>query len=318
MNIENGKESYRHWCSENEIPLFSTDWWLDAVAGENNWDVSLALQNGKIVGTMPYYLKKKYGFKLLTTPQLTQTMGVWINKSPDLGELKRRSFEEEVMNELIDGLPEFDYFVQGMHYSLKNWLPFYWRGFQSTTCYTYVIPNLNDMDRIWHQISSDKRRNIRKASSILEVRRGLSSQDFYHHHQSTLLHRGSKISYSFELLDRIIQATKARNSGDVFYAVDAKGNIHAASLIVWNSLSSYYLICSINPEFRDTGALSLIIYEAMKCLADKTRNFDFEGSMIKSVEYSNRQFGAIQTPYFCITKTNSALIRFQQLLVQRS
>lgn len=41
------------------------------------------------------------------------------------------------MNYFIDNLPKFDYFNMNFHYSITNWLPFYWRGFKQTTRYTY-------------------------------------------------------------------------------------------------------------------------------------------------------------------------------------
>jgi len=36
------KELYREFCQvEDNIPIFSKDWWMDAVCGEDNWDVIL-------------------------------------------------------------------------------------------------------------------------------------------------------------------------------------------------------------------------------------------------------------------------------------
>ena len=41
---------------------------------------------------------------------------------------------------------------------------------------------------------------------------------------------------------------------------------------------------------------------AIKKLSKVTKAYDFCGSMHEEVEYSNRQFGTIQTPYFKISK----------------
>lgn len=61
-----------------------------------------------------------------------------------------------------------------------------------------------------------------------------------------------------------------------------------------------------DPEFRNSGAASLLVYSAIKYLHehDLADKFDFEGSMIFSVEKSFRYFGATQTPYFQIWKKN--------------
>ena len=65
------------------------------------------------------------------------------------------------------------------------------------------------------------------------------------------------------------------------------------------------MISTIDPDYRDSGASSLLIYEMMKFLSDKVERFDFEGSMIEGVENSFRKFGANQKAYFKIFKRNT-------------
>ncbi|WP_343823783.1 hypothetical protein [Clostridium subterminale] len=44
-------------------------------------------------------------------------------------------------------------------------------------------------------------------------------------------------------------------------------------------------------------------------MANYTKKFDFEGSMIENVKNSFRRFGAVQVPYFCIYKEYSRLFK---------
>ena len=60
------------------------------------------------------------------------------------------------------------------------------------------------------------------------------------------------------------------------------------------------MISTIDPDYRNSGASSLLIYEIINFLRDKVRKFDFEGSMIESVENSFRKFGAIQKAYLIL------------------
>lgn len=54
------KDKYHIFCDhEKGIPIFNKDWWLDAVCGENNWDVALVEKGGSIVGSLPYCIDKK-------------------------------------------------------------------------------------------------------------------------------------------------------------------------------------------------------------------------------------------------------------------
>jgi hypothetical protein len=120
----------------------------------------------------------------------------------------------------------------------------------------------------------------------------------------TLGKLGQKVFYSGDYLARIFQACKAHDAGKTFYAVDSAQHIHAAILVIYDSLSAYYLVSSIDPDFRGSGAATLLIRQALTFLSPKTKKFDFEGSMIPGVEHSFRKFGAIQTPYFRIKKDN--------------
>ncbi len=50
------------------------------------------------------------------------------------------------------------------------------------------------------------------------------------------------------------------------------------------------------------------MWEAIRFAASVTRSFDFEGSMIEPVEKFFRAFGATQTAYHNVFKTNSRLL----------
>ena len=70
------KQKYYIFCeNENDIPIFSQAWWLDAVCG-SAWDVVLVENHGDIIASMPYHMKKKIGFNIITMPKLTQNMGL--------------------------------------------------------------------------------------------------------------------------------------------------------------------------------------------------------------------------------------------------
>jgi hypothetical protein len=102
---------------------------------------------------------------------------------------------------------------------------------------------------------------------------------------------------------------KANNSRKIFYARDDQGTVHAAIYIVWDEISAYYLMGGTDQSYRNSGATSLCMWEAIKFASTVTERFDFEGSMIESVERFFRAFGARQIPYFQIRKVNSRLLK---------
>ncbi|TZF99764.1 methicillin resistance protein (plasmid) [Chryseobacterium panacisoli] len=315
------KRKYIELCdNEESIPLFSKYWWLDAVCGENNWDVILSEKGDTIIGSLPYYKKKvKKKFNILTLPHQTQTLGPWIRNSKDASKKSSKiSNEIKVMEDLIQKLPQFDYFIQHFHYSITNWLPFYWAGFQCTTKYTYVIPDISDSDKVLASFSYDKRKSIKDAKGKISVKLDEDYKEFYQFHKKCLKQLGQEISYSEELFYSIYKASKERNMGCIMSAYDEEGNKHTSLFLIWDRNSAYHLISAINPEFRQSNSFSCLVFESIKFLGDKTKSYDFEGSMIKNVESAFRLYGTEQKAYFEVSKTNSSLLKLFLFLSGRN
>lgn len=301
----NNKDKYRNLCAEeSSIPIFSKDWWLDAVCGDGAWDVDLVEQDGRIIASLPYFQTKKYGMHIVSMPKLTQTMGVWMRYPENQDMFERMECEKEIIQEIVNGggALDVDLFQQNFHYSFTNWLPFSWSGFEQTTRYTYVIDDLSDLDLVFENFEHAKRKNINKAKQIVEIKFDLSAKNFYENHKLTLAKQNQKISYGYDLFARIYQSAYRHNAGKTIYAIDKQGNMHAALFIIWDDASAYDLISTIDPEYRTSGAASLLVREIIRYVATRTKRFDFEGSMIENVENSFRQFGAVQKPYFTISK----------------
>ena len=78
----------------------------------------------------------------------------------------------------------------------------------------------------------------------------------------------------------------------------------------FNGNTAYYLMGGGDPELRNSGATSLVLWEAICRQPEIVEVFDFEGSMIEPIERFCRAFGAVQTPYFRVSHTPSKLLRF--------
>ncbi|QIZ69365.1 GNAT family N-acetyltransferase [Oxynema aestuarii AP17] len=285
--------------------IFQQPWWLDAVA-PNSWNAVEVKKNDRLIARLPYVVKQKYGLTMLTMPKLTQTLGTWLESS-NAKYAKQLSQQKDLMNSLISQLPSYDYFCQNFHYSITNWLPFYWQGFTQTTRYTYVIETLNDLDTVWAGFQENIRKEIRKAKKKVIVNTDLDIEEFLNINSLTFQRQGKKLPYSREFVRRLDTACTEHQSRKTFFAEDAQGHIHAAIYIVWDENSAYYLMGGADPKLRNSGATSLLMWEAIQFAATVTKKFDFEGSMIESVERFFRAFGARQLPYFQVTRMSQRM-----------
>ena len=306
------KEQYRELCEkEPSIPIYSRDWWLDCVCGENNWDVLLFNSDnssGKIEAAFPFYNPYNKG---ITMPAFTQTMGIWFNPEFEQdnysGNLLRK---QNICEKLIKDLPKHNYFLQNFHHSFTDWLPFYWKGYRQTTRYTYILPNIGNIPEIEKKRSYDIRNNIKKARTKYktEIKSNIPADLFLKIYAKPFERQGEKI-YQPKILRRLIETVYSRNQGNIWGAFDEAGQLHAAVFVVWQENCAYYIAGGSDSEGRKTGAHLLVLSEAI-CEASKvSASFDFEGSMIAGVERVFRSFGAVQKPFFTISKGKPPYLR---------
>jgi lipid II:glycine glycyltransferase (peptidoglycan interpeptide bridge formation enzyme) len=312
------KKIYRDFCTtEKSIPIFSQPWWLDSVAGADNWDVVLIEKKGRILATMPFVIKNYFSLRILTMPPLTQTLGPWLCKSKAKYS-KTLTQHKKFMTKLFEKLPPFDHFMQNFHYSQTNWLPIYWLGFKQTTRYTYILQDLQNEEKIWDEFQENIRTDIRKAGNRLQIniRNDKTVSDFYKLNRMVFERQGKTPPYTENFLRRLDKACVQHNARRIFIAEDGQGRHHAGVYLIWDRNSAYYLMGGSDPKLRNSGANSLCIWEAIKFASTVTKQFDFEGSMIEPIERFFRAFGATQTPYFSISKTPSKLLRAGHCLNQ--
>jgi hypothetical protein len=293
------------------VPLFAQPWWLDSTAGPDGWDVvCISDPAGEVVAALPYTVQRRRSLTILGMPPLSQTLGPWLRSCP-ARESTRLAREKDLIGELLDALPPSDHYAQSWHHSITNWLPAYWRGYSQTTHYTYRIPSLVDLDAVWNGMQSNIRSDVRKARERfgVTVDDAADLEAFSRLNDLTFARQGKPSPYSNEFLSRVDAAADAQSSRRIFVARDEAGRAHAGVYLVWDSESAYYLMGGGDPELRNSGATSLCMWEAIRFAATVTKSFDFEGSMIEPVERFFRAFGAIQTPYFAISRTTSWQLR---------
>ena len=311
------KESYKSICEvETYIPIFSQPWWLDAVCGKENWDVVIVENGEGIIGTLPYFVKSKMGMKLITQPILTQKLGPWIKYPKNQKYEARLSYEKKIINELLDQLPEVSDININCDYTLTNWLPFYWNGYSQSTRYTYVIDDLSNLDSVFSNFKSSTRGKIRKASKLVKVEYTEDINLFFSLNSKTFARQGLPTPYSYDLVENKDIELVKRAQRKIFIAKDDNGNIHSALYLIWDNRSSYVHMVGEDPELRSSGAGILLIWEAIQYTKERLNLniFDFEGSMLESVEKVRRDCGAVQYPYFNICKTNNQLLKLYKAL----
>lgn len=288
------------------MTIFHERWWLDAVA-PGRWREATVVVDGELRARWPYLpVSGPLRLRRLVMPPLTPRLGPAMTTRET--RLSRQLEEQKrMLLELAEQLPPHDQLVQSFHPSNTYWLPLAWRGFTQTTLYSYTLESLEDLDSVFASFSKGLRSDIRKAARRLEVDPRGRASEMYELTTFSLARSGKKAPFSLDVLERVHAEVVRRGCGILLVARDPAGLAQAGALVVWDETSAYYLLGGVRPEARQSGAASLLLWEALRHVAGRTRMFDFEGSRIESIETYFRSFGGRPVPYSRVEHTGRAL-----------
>lgn len=311
--MSESKARYREFCKTEYAPLQFQPWWLDAVCGKNAWGAALCTDGGgRIVAVMPWFRAHRAGFEVLQLPPFSSYGGPWLQypEEADFKRASRYSFEHKVMNDLINQLPSFDFFVQHFHPDIQNWLPFYWAGFRQTTRYTYVFDGIENMDDALAGMKNTVRTDLKKAEKVAAVSIEPDNwEPIFDLNRKSFNRKNRKHPYNKQIFKQLHQALHTRAQCLCLLARDrTDGRPHAGLYLAFDQKTASVILSGTDPAFKASCAVYLLFREALAFCAKHSLSLDLEGSMDPGIEHTFRSFGARQQPYFRITKARNRLL----------
>lgn len=301
----NNKKKYEDFCRLLYVPIYTKPWYMDAVCGPENWDVWLYYSGDEIMAAMPFYLERRGKYKYITRPLLTQNNGILFKYPAGSKSVAAARFEEKVISEACAFIDELgvDVFEEQFHYSFTNWLPFFWNNFTGIVRYTYIIPNTGNLDVVWKNISSKQRGIIKKGqrNSIYDEE-GLDIDSFYKDYIRIFQKQGMECPYSYDLWKRVSDACIKHDAGKILCRRTQEGKPACVSFIVWDEMFVYKIMGGPIPEYAYLDAYAATTWDEIVLASKMGLAYDFEGSVIKRISKSFREYGGILKPYFRIRK----------------
>ena len=281
--------------------IFAHRWWLEAVA-PGMYEILEVKKGDGIQAAWPIVYDKIDGVKHVCMPDLTQKLGILFAPS-NAKPVEAQSTNQKLTTELIEQLGDTASFHQNFHENFTDWLPFYWRGYDQTTRYTYVLEDLSDLNILWNNVRQKAKTEIRKAQKLgIQIRDDLDIEKFSEVIRKTFARQNMTPSSSDELVCRLDAACSKHAGRKIFAGVDPQGRVHAAVYVVWSGNTAYTTMGGGDPELRQSNAYRLVCWEAMMFASSIAKRFDLMGSMLPQVEPTFRGFGAKQVPYSTISK----------------
>lgn len=305
QNAIGNKESYSSFVERNSLPIFFQPWYLDAVSVPYEWDAVVVSNEGGVTAVWPFLKKSKFGCSILTHPPLTPYLGPYIKgKLHHQKGYSRLQFEKQILHRLADELPGSVLHLTHGRPEWYNWQPLVWKGFVQSTRYTYRIDLTQPLDLIWENISTKTRSSIRKAERSMDVVQEKEWHEILVLIEKSFERKRMKVPYGKEVLQNLNSALTQRNSRISFSAKLANKNV-ANTFVAFDNHTAY-LLATGRADDDPGGSMALLIWESIKeSKAIGLDTFDFEGSMIESIERFFRSFGGTQSNYNRLIRTKN-------------
>jgi hypothetical protein len=285
--------------SSHDCLFYKTEW-LRALG--NRYTIYVYFKGGEIFAGIPISWSNRFGFKVALQPMPTPFLEI-LFKYQDSKYVQKLSKQREAVCHIDQKLRhDFDYIYFRLPPGTADLQPFIWKGYSVGIEYTYIIDLNKNLDEIWQEFDHTKRNRIinaqKKGISVIATDNFDSSFQIV---EKTFRRQGIEINFKIpaQNCNRIALEAKQCKS---FQAIDQSMNALAVTYLIWDDKKCYGLLGGHISEQGHNGAKSLAIWEAIKFSKNLgLKQFDFEGSMIPSIEQFIRKFGGTQTPYFTIT-----------------
>ncbi|MGF6551742.1 GNAT family N-acetyltransferase [Paraburkholderia youngii] len=260
-----------------ERSIFHEPWWLNAATDEN-WHQAVVRAGGEIIGEMPYTVSRKSLWRVSYLPPLTRTLGPVIQWRNEKARGPDWTYRLDVTRELIDQLPKCAHFHQVADplVSEAEAAAFSLEGFKVSVQFTLKIPVGVDEETAWRQLRSKTRNRVRRSFEQFVVQEISSADTFVDFYESNLAARDLNNLYGSATMRRLLTEVLRRNAGTMLGAFDNDGSLSAATALVWDQSNVYYLLTSRKTTAHG-GAVSLLVWHAMRLARERELELDFDG-----------------------------------------
>ena len=289
--------------------------YLDAIYP--HWQALICKQDHEWQAVCPLFPRQKLLFKVNWQPTFCQYTGIIIKPIDPSKPYQHYKAKKEIIQTIADQLPFYHLFNMSFSPNFDYPLPFHWQDFKLFTRYTYQV-DLQAHPPIFSGLRENLQRSIKKAlkkNYQPRLEDPTTAREFVGLVQQNL--EGTlklKPKQHLPVLEQLIHNLHQSGNGLLKCIRDDNGNLLAGAFFAYFNDTVYYLFGTAEKRAKRDGALSLLIWQALEHAYDEAAKFDFEGSMLPSIEHYFRGFGGCHVPYLMIYKNQLPLHRLWAIL----
>jgi len=239
---------------------------------------------------------------------MTAYNGLYFFYPPGTKDHSRVSYQNKVTEALINRLPECSLYFQQFHPTYNNWLPLYWQNYKETTRYTYLLDKTEGEKALKKNLKGNLRRSFRHVEAACQIE-DHGFDEFWPQLKKSFQIREKPVPYQKEVLKNLFMAfndTKLLTVKACRHK--ASGELISGVVLASDNNTTYYIASYYLPNVKPVGSLGYVFWKSI--FSCDTKICDFEGSMLKDVEFFLRSFGGQLTPHYKIHKVHNPLLKW--------
>lgn len=253
--------------------IFHEPWWLDIVSPEG-WQELKVEAGGHLAGFLRFAPHSTKLFKVCRPPPMTRVSAPVVYVEGHKSETRQRRLFH-VASDLLAQLPHFDLTRFGLEATTTDALPFMTQGYRIMVQFTFLIDCHRPVEDLWADMRDKTRNLIRRAQERLTVEVIDNVDLFVEEYRRNL---GNEPCYiELPLVTPLFEASFSRGQARLTRAMDANGACHAMVMTLWDDHNYYYYLSTRDRNVADTGAVSLLIWDAMQDAQRRSLTFDLDG-----------------------------------------
>jgi lipid II:glycine glycyltransferase (peptidoglycan interpeptide bridge formation enzyme) len=279
--------------------VFHNPWWLDAASCGRYKEVDIQ-SSGKVIARLPYVFNRTLGsLGEVHMPELTHFLG------PAIDAGQRRAANQLLRNydltrELISKIERFQSFYQTFHRGISDTLAFHDAGYSSFSSFTYEIEP-QSAEALWKKMRDKTRNAIRRAAERSSVTTMTDAYAFEAFYKANLRERGMPDQYL--RIGALCQTALEKGQGRILAAIGRDSRLIAAIFTPWDDQVAYHLL-STRSLHADNGAVSLLLWSAIRAATEGRLTFDFDGIGPAGNRLFYTGFGGTIKPRYSVAKSS--------------
>ncbi len=295
------KDTYKT-LSQNHLPIWCQDWYLDAVCGDA-WDCRAKVKSEQVLAVWVFGYRQRWGLRSINFPTFLKYNGVFFAET--LTDAEAESYAMECVKELPRTVRMSIEFIPGIQGRIPGVIElFRKRAFAQKERTTYIWDVRPIHEELIQKMDGNYRRMIakRREECRLQYEDRMSARELWDFHGEwvgDLREHGVKKGDFLKLVDALYD----RDAGEVISLY--KGEDRVSSVLLLRDKEVVYYLLSVNNKTFNKLYPSVLMAERVAAYASEkgVQYIDFLGSDIDSISRVWRKLGATKHSYLFMNKS---------------